>query len=1608
MEHESFQEITRIAKTSLGLLDEDLLRNKLSVAHVTIHEKLYDNNVPTRNGINDLRMGSLEFGGLCATCGRDSQTCPGHFGHITLSHAVFHPGFIRCAHQLLECVCWACATCLVNNELPTDAVNHQQETGVHDIPRLSLLSKQRKSKVCPHCSSPVPKYTKVNLLRIQWEWTEEQLHSAPHPDVLEEMRRPFTAARARMIFNTISPTILTQLGIPHTHAHPRNYILRVLPVPPPHVRPAVSQIEQSKSRGQDDLTLILHSHILKSSNMLRRNSLPFRPRTLNQDDGVSALELKRRACQSSGSTETPKPEYLPLHIIDEQRVDALVDLTRPGTTRVDAALQARPSVRTCEHNFLFHSKAVDQLEQYLLVYLHADGRRAAEMLKQRSGRPVRTLAKRFKDKGGRLRGNLMGKRAYSTARSVVAPCNSLDADEVGVPEWMARVLTVGMVGVTRANASRLKQCVRRGAHAVGGAERVVKADGRVIFLDYVDNVCRVADELRVGDQVERYLNEGDPVIVNRQPTLHKMGIMVHRTRIMPGFVIRLNLAVTTPYNADFDGDEMNLHVPKGEQARSEALHLMSIKHCLVSPATNTMSMGIVQDGIIAGMLLSKQDTFLERDQAMQLLMACRYLDDWSLPIPAVLVPCAMWTGKQILSKLFPSFLQLDKTSDQRGATYVSLFGRLDGCMHQEESHVRIQDGALLHGRLTKRTLSKAITHRIAMDASVQRGVEFMSDVQRMLHEWMGEYGFSMGFDDCLLPPRAHRRVFRTAREGMIAPNMFARMGTSGDTEERARRLVAHVSMQATQVGYKAMKQSVESRFRPRNGLWDMITSQSKGGKANIFQIAVAVGQQVVEGRRIPQGLDSAHPKDALGRGFCRNSYVDGLNALEFFMHNAGGREGLVNTSTKTAYTGYLQRCMIKGMEDVMAAGDGTVRASGSQIVQFSYGGDGMDPTKLEAVPCSLLTMRDDTIESMLGDPSFTVWFLALRRKVLRCRTRSLAPALEHRILLPANPEKILHEFRRGAWKTSPHAHNRAVFANDVANTGDLYADIDHTFPLHSQLTLKLMLCWALRPSVLQDTGASLVARMVVAETLRLWHRAWVASGEPCGIISAQSIGEPSTQLTLNSFHHSGRGETRVSMGVPRLREIIDGRKEGNIKTPMMIIPVVDNTEESANRIARSITRVRLRDALQSSFVCQDPIPETDHAARTNVTKDHDLMETIAQVYGSEKNMIQESATASRYVIRFSLQKAFLLRMGLTPRHMGKCIERVLGTPCIMIVSPPSMRAWVIRVRPVVSTDAPPPDAHTVQLMHNFILKQAAANASHAINKAVVGKAEVSQVSSEGGISVVDRWVVQAHGSSLHSLAGMANVDWNHTHTNDVTMVARVLGVEAANSIIYEQLHRVLMTDGSHFDARHLQLLADAMTYMGFVMPIRRHGILRKHSGWAHRASFEETNKVLTTAALRVETDSLDNPSGSTMTGQLGSFGTGNCAVVSEPGASVDLTALGNAWMGTHARPRPFRIDGRTGEESTDPNRVRMQAPRPVVLSAVPTTAKVDMSVYQGRKRERVDDDSGWITTHTEEPSLLWQSDESESALTAEGIHILAMNRNGNTRMITEETHGRRR
>ena len=1025
-----------------GIVSPQEIR-KLSVVEVQTADTYDEDGAVIPSGLMDNRLGVLEPGQRCRTCGNTATRCPGHFGHIELAVPIVHVEFTKKIQDLLQAFCKNCGRAL----LPEKSIVRIAKQTAH-MKRLmglvpdqfyhNVLDKVKKNRECPYCAA---RQHKIEFVKPTVFYEH-----------LEEGAQRLTASMIRERFERITEEDLGLIGFDPRSARPEWMILQVLPVPPVYVRPSITL--ESGIRSEDDLTHKLVD-IIRINERLKENIEAGAPTLIIQD----------------------LSELLEYHV----------------TTYFNNESSGIPPAR------------------------------------HRSGRALKTLSQRLKGKEGRFRSNLSGKRVDFSARTVISPDPNLDISEVGVPSSVATKLSVPDK-VTPWNIDEMRMLVKNGPELYPGSLYIVRPDGKRVRLEFVLEREKIADALESGFIVERHIRDGDVVIFNRQPSLHRMSIMAHRVKVLPYKTFRLHLCVCPPYNADFDGDEMNLHVPQSEEAQTEALILMQVQDHILSPRFGGPIIGAIRDFITAAYLLTRRSTLLTKKEVCELLMAAGY--EGPLPKPLVKEPKPMWNGKQIFSLFLPEGLNYTlKASVCQNCTECSR----EDCPH--DAYVVIKNGTLISGIIDKNSIgaekSESLLHRIIKDYGPETGRLFLNKISHLLTRFITLRGFSYSYDELDLTIDAKKKIQQIVKRSEKRVDSFTEELRNGTLERLpGQSLIDSFEIYVMNELSKAFEQAgkvADSDLEVENSGIIMTRSGARGSTINIGQMAACLGQQSVRGKRIMRGyLERALPHFKVGdpspkaKGFVYSSFRDGLNPIEFFFHTMVGRDALVDTAVRTQQSGYMQRRLINAMEHLRVEYDNTVRNSVGDIIQFNYGEDGVDPAKSDHGKAVNVSRLVEQIELMLEKEK------------------------------PGSREYLEK----------------------------------HLDEVKDQLTPLLIkeLNDNISKAKLSEEGVNLAVKLTVEH----YKRALVEPGEAIGIVAAQSIGEPGTQMTLRTFHYAGVREQNVTLGLPRLIEIVDARREPS--TPIMTIYLekeYSRDREKATEVARDILYSTIQDVAEALYVNPD-------------------------------------------------------------------------------------------------------------------------------------------------------------------------------------------------------------------------------------------------------------------------------------------------------------------------------------------------------------------------------------------------------------------------------------
>ncbi|GFN85498.1 DNA-directed RNA polymerase subunit [Plakobranchus ocellatus] len=1287
-------------------------------------------------GLHDPALGPCRRDDRCESCGQSERNCPGHFGHIHLPVPVFNPLFFRTLLQLLKGTCLCChrvniptlqlhvyskqlhllhlgylvqaqdlAEKFFNSEQAEETVLPQLEAFVKDVlkggeKRITFMSKNlltelhntvqkigsifgRLKVVCCHCETrnrrlkseynctivgtltddkdikKKPKLKAVgksdnndktecepmedvdmdsgvneeNNLEVEAE-QNLTMTAESHPDLMEFVKSKHKRCiltpnlardHLRLVWMNNQEFLINLfpfLGTVKLIEYPTDvFFLDVIPVPPVRFRP----LNIMKDRKFE------HAHTANLANVLRECV------ALKQ---LMADYNKRKNAVEENSIQGP---------------------TIPDTTESLAA-----SMQKVMSFWL-------RLQARVNVVLDSD----LDNLSQDKCFGVKQILEK---KEGMFRKHMMGKRVNFAARSVISPDPYIATSEIGIPMVFASKLTYPQ-RVTPWNVQKLRQMVINGPEKYPGATSVIDEHGKNVKLAANNLTQReaLAKQLLVPDisktgskTVCRHLIEGDYLLLNRQPTLHRPSIQAHRARVLPDIkTLRMHYSNCKAYNADFDGDEMNAHLPQCELSRAEASVLVCVDNQYLVPKDGTPLAGLIQDHMVAGVGLTVRGRFFTRQDYCGLVWNA--MNDsrnkiLTLP-PAILKPKALWSGKQIISTILLNIipkgkaaLNLKSKAKIPEKSWVSMSAIDQSILPIElsaleslamgESTVIFRHGELLQGVLDKAHYGPSpygLVHCCNELYGGEPAGRLLTCLGRLFTSFLQLAGFSLGVGDILVQRKANKKrksiIKKSIQVGKVAIEKL--MGSVEESENETDLLLfikqAHFSsdtfkMAEVDMGMKGETDKIQDSIAktimpkglvkgfPNNSLQLMIQAGAKGSPVNAMQISCLLGQIELEGRRPPlmlsgRSLPSFQPYDVSPKagGFVTGRFLTGIRPQEYFFHCMAGREGLIDTAVKTSRSGYLQRCLVKHLEGLMINYDVSVRDSDGSVVQFYYGEDGLDPVQSTFLKPALFPFLTENMEVLEDNYDQDPWARDPKTKSVKHRWKKISKWHSHlkERGIWVDRKSSFKEFCKSDAAPTLSATDWKELIREGAYQGrvvavkklcDAWAGLDpderssikkqqicpdpvmsqflpHSMPdvmsekFHHELNVYCKKSFSkiaseisqeVHPQSFRDT----VNKKVV--------KAMAHPGEAVGLVCAQSIGEPSTQMTLNTFHFAGRGEMNVTLGIPRLREILMVCSD-KIKTPSMDIPIQDvpDAREKAEHLRRHLNRITLNQVMQS-------------------------------------------------------------------------------------------------------------------------------------------------------------------------------------------------------------------------------------------------------------------------------------------------------------------------------------------------------------------------------------------------------------------------------------------
>jgi DNA-directed RNA polymerase II subunit RPB1 len=936
--------------------------------------------------------------------------------------------------------------------------------------------------------------------------------------------------------------------------------------------------------------------------------------------------------------------------------------------------------------------------------------------------------------------------------------------------------------------------------------------------------------------------------------------------------------------------EMNAHIPQSEEATVELEEIAAVPHHIITPRHAKPMIGVYQDTLVGSYRLTQDGVHFTRREFMNLMMWNKRFDG-AMPTARVQGEKGgqeRWTGQQVLGALMPP-INIEMGN--------KLYDKEKGDNEQSNKYVKIVQGDIQQGVVDGDIYmkpSRGIIHVTYNDHGSKDTVDLLDSLQNTVENFLVLNGFSVGISDLIADEETKKEIDAQIQERkkqveqvilQVHLDLFDN-NTGKTNQQEFEDQIFGILNQATTDAGKTGQKSLSNE----NRLLAMVRSGSKGEPLNVAQMMACLGQTAIEGKRVPYGFTDRtlphykkYDDSAESRGFIESSFIRGLTPQQFFFHAMSGREGLIDTAVKTADTGYIQRQLIKSMEDLTVQHDGTVRDANNNIIQFHYGEDGINPVKIEIQSYPLGNLSEEEIRTQFGMENVD-WSTVLNDGIIRESDAELITEYKDQLMYD---QRMMVE---GVFQMKS-LDNGSVFA--PVNLSRWILNIKNRFGLKSTEKTDLTPSYVLNgiKKIIENTHnyhkiwAGLLrfhlaphkiivkerftknAFDVLMELIVVSHmKSWVQPGDQVGIVAAQSIGEPATQMTLNTFHQAGvASKSAVTRGVPRLRELL--KVTQNPKASSLTIylkPEYRNNKDKAREVVQDLELTVLRSITDKVAIYWD-----ENDANTVVEDDKELMEFYKEFEEGVLTETHKEDELSKWILRLELNREEMFNRNISIQDVVFVIKSQYASDIDVMYSDYNSDNLVIRIRLPPNEDkdtASQMDSFTnLKKFQNKLLNNIVIRGLPGI-KAVTFRNDKQYVEKVNGkYQQVEQFVLDTDGSNFIKVMNHPAVDGTKLYSTNVWDVYEVLGIEATRAILFNEINGLFESVGVNY--RHLCLLCDVMTRFGKLMSIDRYGINKNDIGTLAKASFEETEKILLKAALFGEVDPVTGVSANIMMGQ---------------------------------------------------------------------------------------------------------------------------------------------
>jgi DNA-directed RNA polymerase II subunit RPB1 len=1400
----------------------------------------YESYEPKKGGLVDLRLGTCDIYLPCSTCGQNYNDCPGHFGHTELASPVFHIGFLPHLKNILQCICLKCSNILV------------EKTDVYFKKALLKKSEQRFKEIkaltkninyCFYCGVPVPTIKReikdsgtIKIIIERDVNTDGNKEIEENQFAIKKIKESLSPRDCYNILRNITDNDCFLLGFnPHVQRL-EDLIITIFPIPPVIIRPTAKVDFMSSATLEDGLTKKISDIIVTNKRvrqLMEKETISNDISPFNQDF-FTLLQYHIATYYDNESVSFPRTEF------------------------------------------------------------------------KTGGRLIKSISARIKGKQGRVRSNLMGKRVDFSARSVITSDPYINIDQVGISKKIAMELTIPEE-VTPYNIKYLTGLIKNGKEIYPGANFVLsvnyrngKPDIQTIYLKYRKKDIR----LKLGDIVERHSVDGDYVLFNRQPTLHKPSMMGHKIQVIDNDELntfRMNVSVCKPYNADFDGDEMNIHLAQSIQARNELKRIANVQFQIVGVKNSSPIIGCQQDTLSGAFMLTEPNVRIIGYEIANIL--CNTTSETKFKIKMN----KEYTGHEIFSHIIPKGINILK------------------------KNIEIENGDLKSGHLDDSSLSFAknsIIHFIWDKFGPNKTRKFIDDSQRLILNYLLLRGQSVGFGDTIISDNMKQKINQLTSNSIIE-SKYNMTQFENDTEQLSLETIESSLLSELDLVQSNIGQMLMDSLDINNFFWTSAKSGAKGKISNVAQVLGVIGQNNSEGARIKKKIERRaliywHKDDDTpeARGFIKRSYLEGMRGFEFFYNAISSREGLIDTAIKTAQTGYIQRQLIKGLEDLSIQYDGTNRNSKGVIIQTVYGENGINQSAQTELKFNILLMNNKTLLEKLGLSETQIKELVKVTKIsnkeltefnnnhheklkkLRDELRHIQMSatinfktIEDTFVSPVNLLRITQDYlsknKKKYVELSPMEVEEGIekFLTDYDNRIITSMKITDKYMKQSDRNLKFLLEVALNEYLspnkcIFDYGLSKKEfESMMSEIKMNFIKSLIEPGEMVGIIAAQSVGEPTSQMTLNTKHFAGvAGKSSSNMGVNRIQELLHYSK--NIKTPQMMIYFKDQWSQdrtAINKVVSYFTHLSIRQLISSAEVYYDLGLNDEMANKikndnvsnpffvNNQKADISSLPFVFRIVMNIEKMLDKEATLLDIKTKFV---SFWYKNYTNLKNLKKSDKDIISriSRCAILSNDSTNKEQIIHIRFSMS-------AFNYNMITEFlrmVFDDITLKGIEGIKNIDIAHELLVKFDKDTGdiIKNEKEYVVYTAGINFESMRQFKSIDLTRTRCNDIATTLRLYGIEATRQILLNELSATYTSAAISINQNHLSILIDQMCYLGEIVSIDRHGLSKIDMDPIARASFERTMDHFVNAAIFNEKDHLKSVSSRIAVGRVINGGTG--------------------------------------------------------------------------------------------------------------------------------------